>query len=298
MKAVVLFLLAASSLSAAAFQSNALGQDLGPLESVSGAGYEGFAEDGKTTIYLDGDVIREREENDNGYTITEEERKEAVVLDEDGRRLSWSVETPERTETHQYFYEDGRLSSVSVSIDGEMVRRIEYLETPGGTLAGTEGSLESYIAPSFYVYSLDGDTIRYTYHDNGMVTKEDSSLPPAEYETEESGNWIERRDGVTRTYSPDGLLISEESGSTLTEYLYEDGIVSEVTVTEGDKRLVTSYSDGKVSRTDEYNDGVIQKTRTFLDNGDIEEIRYRNGEEEYLIVFEGDGERVKKVERL
>ena len=47
-------------LSAEAFLSNALGQDLGPIEALTGTGFEGEREEGRVTIYQDGSVIRER----------------------------------------------------------------------------------------------------------------------------------------------------------------------------------------------------------------------------------------------
>lgn len=300
MRKALLLLILSSHLAAAPFLSNVLGQDLGSIDSLTGSGYEGERNGNTTTIYLDGSVIMTREDSENGYTIERGDVTESVVYGEDGKRVSWFSESPARSEVHQYFYnEDGTLSSLSVSVDGNLERRIEYLDTPSGSLAGTEGSLESYITPSFYVYTLDGNTIRYTYHDNGMVSRTDSSVPPAEYEEDEDGNWIERRDGSIKVYSPEGLLLREEDGERTIQYEYdEDGVISSITESEGDERIVTAYSDGREEKRDEYIGDELVRTRRELDNGDIEEIRYRDGLAEYLIVFEGDGERVKRVERL
>ena len=45
-------------------------------------------------------------------------------------------------------------------------------------------------------------------------------------------------------------------------------------------------------------DGILTKERKFLESGDIEEIRYKEGRAEYSILFEGDGVRVKEIHRL
>ena len=193
----------------------------------------------------------------------------------------------------------GRLSSLSVSVNGEIKRRIDYLETPQGTLAATEGDLESYVSPSFYVYTLDGESIRFDYHANGMVTRSSSLEAPKEYEISDDGLWIETEEsGRKRTYDGDGRLIRDEEGSIIREYSYDGEVLQTMTVTEGENTFRTSYENGKAVGRDEYSAGTLIKSRRFGNGDEIEEIRYKDGKPEYLIVFDGDGRKVKRVERL
>ena len=287
-----------------AFLSNALGQDLGSIESLTGSGYEGDRKDGVTTIYLDGSVIRERREGENGYTIEYGDTVETVTLGDDGERTEWRIETPDKKEVHTYFYTDGRLSSVSVSIDGELERRLVYLDTPSGALAGTTGSSDSYISPSFYLYELDGNSVKFTYHSNGLVTREDFSASPVDYEVEDDGSWVETEtlpDGSEkeRVYSSDGRLVSEKIGDSLTSYEYNDaGDMIKSHSINGSEEIVSSYEDGHLVSSETIIDGMTSRIRNYLDSGEIEEIRYRDGVPEYSILFDGDGVRVKEIHRL
>lgn len=300
MKAIIPMFLISIPVFGGAYASNALCQNLGEIPALTGSGYEYLAEDEVTTLFHDGEAIMEKTEFENGYTITRPESRETVLVGENGERLSWSMERNGERETHHYFYDDsGRLSSLSVSVNGEIKRRIDYLETPQGTLAATEGDLESYVSPSFYVYTLDGESIRFDYHANGMVTRSSSLEAPKEYEISDDGLWIETdENGRKRTYDGDGRLIRDEEGSIIREYSYDGEVLQTMTVTEGENVFRTSYENGKAVRTDEYSADTLIKSRRFGNGEEIEEIRYKDGKPEYLIVFDGDGRKVKRVERL
>ena len=298
------FILLCSPCHSEAFLSNALGQNLGAIPALTGSGYEGESEDGRTVIYHDGSVIKTRQDTEDGYVISYGDTTESVRLGDDGERLEWRLETPERAEVHTYFYEDGRLSSVSVSINGELRRRIVYLDTPSGSLSAITGSSDSYISPSFYLYELDGESIRFNYHDNGVITREDVSDPSTDYEVEDDGSWKEivtLPDGQVREwlFSPDGRLSEERTGDTTTRYEYDENgdLVLSVEL-YGDDEIRTSYENGRIALVETVRAGVMERERRFLDNGDIEETRYNNGQPEYRILFDGDGVRVKEIHRL
>ena len=299
-----ILLLVASPCFSEAFLSNALGQDLGAVEALTGEGYEGERDGTATRIYLDGEVIRTRIEDDGGYTVESGDEREIVRLNEDGSRSSWTLSTPEHEEIHTYFYDDGRLSSMSVSVDGVLERRIIYLDTPSGALSGFSGTYDAYLSPDFYLYQLDGGSVRLTYHGDGRVTRSDASMEEASYEVEEDGSWKETQilpDGSERIsiYSPDGRLERVEEGGSVVSYGYdEDGELVLETRTEGSSENRIHYEDGRISSTEELSDGIMIKERHHRADGGIEEIRYRNGKPEYSILFEGDGVRVKEIRRL
>lgn len=290
---------------AEAFLSNALGQNLGVIPALTGTGYEGERTDDSLVIYLDGNPIRTRTETDDGYTVKYGDTVETVTLDENGVRTSWSISEPGRDESHTYFYDDsGRLSSVSISVDGVLLRRVEYLDTPSGTLSGITGTSDSYISPSFYLYEMDGKAVKFTYHSNGRVIREDLSDQASSYELSDDGSWRESRtlpDGtvIERVYSHDGRLVEEASGSSVTSYEYdESGDLILSVVIDGEEEVRTHYEDGKTVMIEFLAGGEILRTRSFPDSGYIEEIRYRDGNPEYSILFEGDGVRVREIHRL
>ena len=298
------FILLLFPCSAETFLSNALGQDLGAAAALTGTGYEGERDGGRTVIYLDGEVIRTRTDTETGYTLQAGDIVETVTLDDQGRRAEWRLSTPEREEIHRYFYDGERLSSMSVSVDGTLIRRVIYLDTPFGTLSGISGSGDAYIAPSFYQYDLDGDAIRFTYHDSGIVTRENLSAGSIAYEVEDDGSWTETEtlpDGSesVRVYSPEGRLSEERRGSNVTVYSYDDvGNLTESVTSDGTSETSVRYEGGRMVSSEEKEGGETVKLRNYLDSGEIEEIRYRGGVPEYSILFEGDGVRVKEIHRL
>ena len=288
-----------------AFLSNALGHDLGAIEALTGTGYEGERNGGTTTIYLDGEAVRTRTEDENGYRIVEGDTVEEVSYGSDGLRTESRLITPGREEVHTYFYsDDGSLSSVSVSVNGSLERRTVYLETPSGSLAGISGSGSAYIMPSFYQYELDGDTIRFSYHEDGRVIRENLSLGGIGYEVLDDGSWSETEtlaDGSirVRVYAPDGRLSSLSENGVVTRYEYDESgnLISEIS-SEGSLETIRRYEDGSLSSIEEKRDGSTERVRTYLDSGDIEEIRYRDGKPEYSVLFGADGMRVKEIHRL
>ena len=194
-----------------------------------------------------------------------------------------------------YFYEGERLSSVSISVDGELEKRIIYLDTAGGTPAAFSGDITGYLLPSYYVYSLDGDVIR-SSGSSGWT-------PPVSYVLQADGTWKEAAvvDGraVTKIYSPSGLLLSAEGNGVLEEYRYDDdGTLLSSIDRRGRDSAVTRYDNGAVSSISYYSGTALVRVRSYLDNGDIEEIRYEGSKPRARIIFDSDGLRIKEVHNL
>ena len=226
------FILLCSPCHSEAFLSNVLGQNLGAIPALTGSGYEGESEDGRTVIYHDGSVIKTRQDTEDGYVISYGDTTESVRLGD------------------------------------------------------------------------DGESIRFNYHDNGVITREDVSDPSTDYEVEDDGSWKEivtLPDGQVRErlYSPDGRLSEERTGDTTIRYEYDENgdLVLSVEL-YGDDEIRTNYENGRIALVETVRAGVMERERRFLDNGDIEETRYNNGQPEYRILFDGDGVRVKEIHRL
>ena len=283
-----------------AFISNAIGQELEPLDALSGQGYEGESDGSSTIIYHDGIPIMKCAVDSNGYTIERGGEKESVLFDESGRPLEWRYLTESGEEIHRYSYDGSRLSSVNVSIDGAIVRITEYLVTPSGRLAALSGSEDAYIGEDFYVYSLDGESVRVSFRG-----EEGEGLADVmDYEVEPDGGWTRREtlpDGSERIvrYDAKGRLVEEyESGKGVSYFYGDDGALERVITERGGEEVIESYDDGQPVRSEYRYDGITERVRYRLDDGSIEEIRYRHGQPDYRILFDGDGLRVKEVERL
>lgn len=293
-KIALLLILIPSCLSAAVFDSNSIGQILSFKDELEGVGYEGETENGETTIYHDGEIVITRVDTESGYTITFPDYSETTVL-ENGRRVRTTIETAEGETVYTYIYDGERLSSVSVSSEEGIERRVVYLDTPAGRLAGLSGDADSRILPLYYIYEAE----------NGMITStassDDAPAPPVGYEVGEDGSW--REEGfsngrpVIRTYSPEGLLISTEGSGVREEYRYDDeGRMTFSFERRGSTTLVTEYSDGKPYITERYNGAMLESVRRHLNTGDVEELRYSDGVLRARILFDRDGYRVKSVE--
>ena len=293
---LALLLLIPSFLSAAVFDSNQIGQVIMLKDELEGQGWEGESDGDHTTIYLDGEVMREKTADETGYTLHEPGRTERVVTDGDGQRLSCTVSENGSETVYTYFYEDDVLSSVSVSVDGVLERRIVYLNTPSGNLAGFAGDSSGFILPSYYVYEADGSAIRASEDSGGWE-------PPADYVLMEDGSWREESEvdgrSVVRIYSPDGRLLSTEGSGVREEYSYdEDGVLLSSVERRGRSSTVRKYEDGRLVSESRFSGPVIENERHFLPDGRIEEIRYSGGTRRNRILFDSDGLRVLEVENF
>ena len=293
-KLLLLMLALPAPLFSAVFTSNSIGQQIALKDSLEGSGYELAVEDGRSVLYSDGNVVMEREESPDGYSLISDGYEERVTI-EDGQRTRCTISENGHETVYTYFYEDERLSSVSVSVDGQLARRIIYLDTASGTPAALAGDVKGYLLPSSYIDSIDGNVIR----------AEGSSVwtPPVSYVLQEDGSWKEESeiDGrpVTRIYSPEGLLLSTEGNGILEEFRYDDdgSLISSIE-RRGRESTVTRYADGNISSISYYSGTDLSHVRTYLDSGEIEETRYEDGRPRAIIVFDSDGKRVKEVRNL
>ena len=83
---ILFLLLIPCSLGAAYFESNPIGQMLQPKDGLDGEGWEGESEDGRTVIYEDGVIMRERVEECRARAI--EARQRAIVEQRRDRDLT------------------------------------------------------------------------------------------------------------------------------------------------------------------------------------------------------------------
>ena len=293
-KLVPLILLLPLPLFSAVFSSNSIGQEIEPKAGLEGIGYELESDGGHSILYLDGEAVMERTESGDGYSLISDGYEESVT-EEDGRRTRCVIKEGGMESVYTYFYEGDRLSSVSISVDGELEKRIIYLDTAGGTPAAFSGDITGYLLPSYYVYSLDGDVIR-SSGSSGWT-------PPVSYVLQADGTWKEEAEvdgrAVTKIYSPSGLLISAEGNGVLEEYRYDDdGTLLSSIERRGRDSAVTRYDNGAVSSISYYSGTALVRVRSYLDNGDIEEIRYEGSKPRARIIFDSDGLRIKEVHNL
>ena len=116
-----------------------------------------------------------------------------------------------------------------------------------------------------------------------------------DYEILESGEILVRLEDGCYTYSPDGLLIKMEQGTSVTINEYEGMNLVRSELTDGDSRTVTLYVDGKENEILDYEDGILVSRTTFPDTGKVQ-ILYSNGRELATVYYKIDNRTVDRIE--
>ena len=297
----ILLILSALPLPGAVYSSNPIGQRLSLKDGMEGIGWELDVSEASSILYKDG-VEESRTEHKDGLTIEiSGGRTERTVFSPEGLVSERMVREGDDETLYSYFYADGDLSSVSISENGTLVKRIEYILTPSGRISSMYSPEQSIVGPDYFIYTLDGNTIRLDYLGNGRVDKTDLDNETSEYRLLDDGSWENTRirgdEREVLTYDSSGRLIGRDNGKVLVSYSYsEEGALLSEIAESGNERTVTEYS-GSGTRTIRYRDDVIVTER--MEHPDsIEEIRYRDGKAEYRVIYDLDGKRILEVMRV
>ena len=116
-----------------------------------------------------------------------------------------------------------------------------------------------------------------------------------DYKILENGDiLVELVDG-SYTYSPDGLLMKVEQGSSVTINEYEGLSLIRSEKTDGDKKTVTSYENGTELEVLDYEDGILVSRTIFTDSGKVQTLS-SNGRELATVYYKMDNKTVDKIE--
>ncbi len=310
---LILFLIISTPLVASTYSSNSIGQIKAETASLSGSGYELEIEGDVTKLFFDGELIQTTVVEDNLKTISTVDSTE-IYKSEDGKCISLTVlEGDTKTET---FYEwDGDiLVRKRTVIDGILNSIITYFVSDGDLLGYQEVLQEE-----TKITLVNNKTIGYTtedltkgevvnYYDNGLLFKTEfgkelNSVPIVE-KVEDTLVFTDKKDTETvRTvYDSRGLItekenISDEVLLKKANYSYtETGVITEEVVIEGNKKVISSYTGGKLSSIATYIEDELFSVRYLGD--EIYEIRYKKGKPFARLLYDEDGQSLLEIKVL
>lgn len=288
---VLLILLSASFLSAQVYRSNQLYQKLDELPVIPASGYALETLGNRSVLYLDGNAVASIDESRQGTDriIEQKDLISGVVktrIYRDGLLIRETETTEEGLRETSFTYIEGHLAFCSVLLDGETVDNIFFLRSSNNdepvAVKDNEGlrfMSGSYMFQSGELYEILSSNLVLT----------------GDYEILEHGDILVKLEGVTYTYSPDGLLMKVEQGTSVTINEYEGLNLVRSELTDGDSRTVTIYVDGKESEILDYEDGSLVSRTTFPDTGKVQ-ILYSNGRELATVYYKLDNRTVDRIE--
>ena len=288
---VLLILLSASFLSAQVYRSNQLYQKLDELPVIPASGYALETLGNRSVLYLDGNAVASIDESRQGTDriIEQKDLISGVVktrIYRDGLLIRETETTEEGLRETAFTYIEGHLAFCSVLLDGETVDNIFFLRSSNNdepvAVKDNEGlrfMSGSYMFQSGELYEILSSNLVLT----------------GDYEILEDGDILVKLEGVTYTYSPDGLLMKVEQGTSVTINEFEGLNLVRSELTDGDSRTVTIYVDGKESEILDYEDGSLVSRTTFPDTGKVQ-ILYSNGRELATVYYKLDNRTVDRIE--
>ena len=288
---VLLILLSASFLSAQVYRSNQLYQKLEELPGIPESGYALMVEGQSSVLYLDGNAVASINESVLG-TDRINEQKDLITgsvrtrIYRDGLLIRETESVDERISETAFTYIDGHLAFCSVIVDGTIVDNIFFLRSSNSDepVAVKDSDGLRFMSGSYMFQSGE----LYEILSSNLVLNGD-------YEILESGEILVRLEDGCYTYSPDGLLIKMEQGTSVTINEYEGMNLVRSELTDGDSRTVTLYVDGKENEILDYEDGILVSRTTFPDTGKVQ-ILYSNGRELATVYYKIDNRIVDRVE--
>ena len=288
---VLLILLSASFLSAQVYRSNQLYQKLEELPGIPESGYALMVEGQSSVLYLDGNAVASINESVLG-TDRINEQKDLITgsvrtrIYRDGLLIRETESVDERISETAFTYIDGHLAFCSVIVDGTIVDNIFFLRSSNSDepVAVKDSDGLRFMSGSYMFQSGE----LYEILSSNLVLNGD-------YEILESGEILVRLEDGCYTYSPDGLLIKMEQGTSVTINEYEGMNLVRSELTDGDSRTVTLYVDGKENEILDYEDGILVSRTTFPDTGKVQ-ILYSNGRELATVYYKIDNRTVDRIE--
>ena len=283
----ILLLSAFSAFGAGYWWSNALGQLVSEKDSFSGTGWELKKEENASTLFLDGKEVWRKETLPDGERKVEGNLETRIYLYPDGRIKSKIEDDGVRKVEYNYNYSSSlTISSSTISVDGVVEERLEYITSPDGILLLVEKNGNPiYFSRDRMVVAEDGIVSSYLYEE-----KEESDTTWLD-----DGGYVENKEGGYRKYDGNGRLVEAKDEESTTTYTYspEGALTSSLTLKAG-KTIETTYVNSAPSVVVTRNEnGDIEKKRVTLSDGTFEETRYLEGKPRYRYQPDKYGERIQ-----
>lgn len=288
---VLILLLIASSLFAQVYKSNQLFQRLEANPSVADKGYSLEVNGNNSILYLDGKAVVSINETTQGSDrimeqIDLDSGDKTVLIYQNGllaRETRTGVAGVDET---IYTYINGHLAFCTIRHDGETLENIFYLRSSDGDepVAVKDNSGLRFMSGT---YMFQSGELYQILSSNLVLT--------GDYEVTENGEILVRLEDGTYTYSPDGLLMKVEQGTSVTINEYEGINLVRSEKTDGTKKTITSYENGRESEVLDYENGQLVSRTTFPDTGKVQVV-YTNGRELATVYYKMDNKTVDRIE--
>lgn len=289
-------------LSAAVFNSNAVGQKLEEKEAFEGYSYELITGENVTEFYEDGELVWRRSDAEGSRIVEEGDLTVVTQYDEKGRPLSEFTYAENSAIEKRYEYsDDGILSQIITLKDGQIETLTIYNFSTLSLLSSVKVNGEqSYFSSSSYTFTDEGNVVIVDNYPNYQVRRGEE-----EVSYDDEGNLTVISGTRETRYRLDGQIASQiernEEGEAILsiEWEYDDeGELVRISTTRGEEREVAIYEDGKEALIEFYRAGLLVRTRCDNEDGTIREIEMRYGKPFAAITYDVDGLRVLSLEIL
>ena len=276
-KALFFLLFSSSLLFASYYDSNPLSQALLEKDELSGSGYElELDESGNGKLYLDGNVIEERNALEDGYTVISPSGSEEYHYDQNGRLVHYSSADADEYMTYS---ESGHLETLrTLDKDGDLISLLIYdYGGDGSLLRMRKDGDRYYLLSDGLSYSVE-DEMRNVNITPSMVLSSDISDGSMDYRVNEDGSFTLFQDDGESTYSETGLLIRRDFPyGRYIEYSYDGNELSEVVERNGNVEVRRTFtSDGSLSFEEMRENGILRRDLTLQDDGTFLERRFKD----------------------
>lgn len=192
---------------------------------------------------------------------------------------------PGYKETFAYTYKNNRLLFTTHSID-DVVLDVEYYlrSSSDSSLMGIKRLTATSLVGQSYLYE---DEKMFQEINSGFVVEGD-------FELNKEGNIVYTEQGIIKVYSPEGLLLEEQSPEYSAKYFYEDGVLTETEKTEEDILTREFYNNGILNTVYRFTDGVITELSQYRKEGMVKTV-YSKGIPLADVYYMPDNIRVKEI---
>ncbi len=310
---ILILLLLNANLFALSYSSNAIGQLVKPISALSGNGYEVEVEGKTTSLYLDGELLEQRFEEDGIKRIVRGEEEEIIKTEAD-KRIYRSLKKGDELSEVYYEWDGDFLKRKRTVLNGELQSIITYI-MDGETLLGYQEVAFDHTKLTL----INNKKLGYTTEDSSsgeVINHFDNLIFKSEFSPKEEINvplveevddtliiTDKKGDGSVKTTYDKGGLILEKAQSVadevvkLSNYTYDDERqIKEEVATEGDKKIFSSYKDGKLEKVTTYLKDELFSIRYH--DAEIYEIRYRNGKPFARLTYDEDGKSLLELKIL
>lgn len=289
---IAIFTLSLSTLSSAVYKSNALGQRLEEAEEVKNDGWYLLVNENSSVLYNSGEAEEKREWDDNRETILYSDGSERITLYRpDGLIESITEKDSSSTIKYVLIYDELKLQGYDLYENDTLKKKIQYV-TFSGRLISLKGDERAIFSDSFYAYRIDGEDVIVKESNDGEKTLEKG----------EDGLFRDKLiiDGieVEKVFDDDLNLLSEIYPDYSVQYSYEGSALKEKKTIKENEEISEEYKSGKLYMTVYSKNGNIERVRTILADGNIEEIRYISLKPRYRFLYAADGIKLLEAEAL